>query len=109
MIEDKVHSVESDEQIVSRLAKDRLTKAAADEVMNVVNDMMFDPKLFAEKLAENHRTLQQGFTRIVVAWIEYLAELKDGQYDGRNDASVRLAKAIVATPEWGSRKYLPYI
>ena len=97
------------EQEAQACAKRQLTKAAASELMTIVNETIFNPKQLVEELATHHRTLQQGLTRLVVEWIEYLADLKDGEYDGRNQASVELAKQIVATGEWKKRKYLPHI
>jgi len=60
---------------------------------------------FAEMFARQHRTLQQGFTRMAVAWLEELAK-PEARYDLRNEASVTLAREFVAkVPERG----LPYI
>lgn len=50
-------------------------------------------KGFVAAMSREHRTLQQGFTRLVVAWILDLA--KREHYDLRNEASVMLAKKIV--------------
>jgi hypothetical protein len=67
-------------------------------------------KEFVANMACEHRTLQQGFTRLVVEWIEHLSTLDGpGNYDMRNAASVMLAKQIVATPGWERVKYLPLI
>jgi len=43
-------------------------------------------------MENQHRTLQQGFTRLCVAWLKRLAE-PDYHYDDRNKASVRLARS----------------
>jgi hypothetical protein len=48
---------------------------------------------FVEAMSREHRTLQQGFTRLVVAWILDLAHRE--HYDLRNEASVMLARKIV--------------
>jgi len=45
---------------------------------------------------------------MVVAWIEHLARLKAGEYDVRNEASVKFARELVKTEAW-KEKYLPYI
>ena len=48
-----------------------------------------------------HRTLQQSFTRVCVAWFDHLAEVGargSGHYDMRNEASVRLAEAFQEIP-----------
>lgn len=63
-------------------------------------------KGFVEAMSRQHRTLQQGFTRLVVAWILDLS--KREHYDPRNEASVMLAKKIVANVEADSL-FLPTI
>lgn len=60
-------------------------------------------------MAQEHRTLQQNFTRLCVAWLEHLASLQDGQFDLRNQASVELARKLAQTDVWPDAKYLPYI
>ena len=85
-------------------------KAHAKEIRQItdtwVND---DGRGLTAALAQEHRTSQQNFTRIMVAWIEYLANLEHGEYDLRNEASVKLAKQLVATPKWQELKFLPYV
>jgi hypothetical protein len=55
----------------------------------------------ANELVENllleHRTLQQSFTRLCMRWFERLAQDSHG-HDLRNEASVELAKKIMALP-----------
>lgn len=51
--------------------------------------------LFVERMGSEHRTLQQGFTRLCVAWLEHLASLNENQYDARNESSVLYAKKVV--------------
>ena len=67
------------------------------------------PNDFVAALRMEHRTLQQGVGRCMVAWIEYLSSLEEGFYDLRNQASVELAKQIVQTPFWDRLKFLPFI
>ena len=47
-------------------------------------------------MAIEHRTLQQAFTGLCLKWLCHLAELPENRYDGRNEASVKMAKAILA-------------
>lgn len=49
-------------------------------------------------LSREHRTLQQSFTRFCMRWFERLASDEHG-HDGRNQASVDLAKKIMAMPD----------
>ena len=62
-------------------------------------------KKFAERFSQEHRTLQQNFTRLCMGWFEKLASLDEYQYDGRNEASHKLAKRIVALED----KHLPTV
>jgi hypothetical protein len=65
-------------------------------------------KEFAAAMERQHRTLQQSAMRLFVAWVESLAETKDGRFDGRNEGAVKLAKELVASPAW-DKKHLPYV
>ena len=58
-----------------------------------------DEEFFIREMGREHRTLQQGFTRLCRAWFLYLASLEECHYDLRNEASVELAKKIKATLE----------
>lgn len=53
---------------------------------------------FVEAMAIQHRTHQQGFTTLCLAWLTHLAALEEGkgEYDGRNEASVQVARKILA-------------
>jgi diphthamide synthase subunit DPH2 len=56
-----------------------------------------DVEEFVDYIVHNtHRTLQQGIMRIAVTLIEKYATLKEGEYDLRNEATVKLCKRIVA-------------
>jgi dGTP triphosphohydrolase len=48
------------------------------------------------KMLRDHRTLQQGMMRFVMDYIEGMAEKQ--HFDLRNEASVKLAKAIMELP-----------
>jgi len=52
-------------------------------------------KAFVGAMRCDHRTLQQTFTMLCVAWFKALAEDYDnGRFDARNEASCKLAKLI---------------
>lgn len=68
----------------------------AEVASNAVNPMGFSPERFAEAMGRQHRTLQQNFTKICLAWIMHLASRRENQYDLRNEASVKVAKKILA-------------
>ena len=90
------------------LARETEGYQAAGQLADYINRTMQSPGDFVKGMHRQHRTLQQGFTGLCVEWMEHLARLKDGEYDGRNDASVQLAKRLVKSKAWKDR-YLPYI
>lgn len=65
------------------------------------------PEPFIKGMNRQHRTLQQDFTKLCVAWIQHLAKLQDGEFDGRNEASVQLAKRTIE--QWAKDKVNPYL
>ena len=84
-------------------------KRNAEEVSNMLNSMSFNPELFCQEMSREHRTIQQNFTRLCLAWIKTCAS-EDYRHDERNRASHVKCKAIVDTmstdPAWD---FLPYI
>ena len=68
------------------------TEEIVNTVSNYVNSFNCDYDGFAKKFGYEHRTLQQNFTKLCVAWLRHLAETE--YYDARNQASVEFAKSI---------------
>ena|ERR1035438_4726519 len=86
-------------------------KEIANKVADYINGCRTS-KYFIDGMNNQHRTLQQSFTRLCVDWIEHLASLngKGGDfYDLRNQASVKFAKRLTETVTWQDGKYLPHI
>jgi len=75
---------------------------AAVSISRFVNRMGFDADMFIRSMSREHRTLQQSFTRICLAWLWHLSQLEDGYYDLRNEASVKTAKELMK----GKDKYV---
>lgn len=65
------------------------------------------PERFIEALSHTHRTCQQEVTTLLVAWLTHLANAESKDYDGRNEASVALAKAMLFNDVEG-RKNSPF-
>lgn len=61
-------------------------------ISDIINDCGFDDDAMADKLSNEHPTLQQNFMRLCRKFIKKMAEKK--YYDGRNESSVKLAKKI---------------
>lgn len=69
-----------------------MTEQAAN-ISRMINNLGFPYKVVAKELASEHRTLQQSFMRLCVAYIQEMATHES--YDARNERSVLLAKEIV--------------
>ena len=67
-----------------------------------------DRRTFTDEMSCQHRTLQQNFTRLCVAWLEHLGMDVHKQFDARNEASVMLGREFVETIPLEKRT-LPYI
>lgn len=63
-----------------------------DIVSDMVNDYGFDDDGLAEKMANEHPTIQQSFTRFVAKYIKKVRER--GYADGRNQASLDFCEAV---------------
>lgn len=92
--------------------RDYRAEERAKELVKLVEDvaspMSRVPKEVIAEMSRMHRTHQQNFTRLCVAWLNHLASLQEGQFDMRNEDSVRLAKKFAAAvPE--DERYLSYI
>lgn len=66
----------------------------ARTIAEMVNSFSFSPTKVAKALTNEHRTLQQNFTRFCIAWLEECAS-SDYRYDARNEASHKLAKDLL--------------
>ena len=91
------------------------TKETGKKLASTVADYVDDCtrcKYFIDGMNNQHRSLQQSFTRLCVDWIEHLASLNgkgSDFYDLRNEASVKFAKRLTETVTWQDGKYLPHI
>mgnify|MGYP001357053525 CR=1 FL=1 len=70
----------------------------ASEIASVMSDFVnnfgCDKDGFVKAMGNNHRTLQQSFTKLCLMWIEYVAS-DDYRFDGRNQDSHTTCKAMV--------------
>lgn len=73
-------------------------KELAATVADSINYLSFDATPFCNAMYSQHRTLQQSFTRLCFAWIEFVASDKY-QTDGRNFASQEKCREIVNAVE----------
>lgn len=68
---------------------------AAKIMADYVNSFSHDGREFVEAMSRQHRTLQQSFTGVMLAWLKHLSELEEPYFDDRNKASVEIAKRLL--------------
>ena len=66
----------------------------AEQVGISINCFNFDNEKFVAKMDREHRTLQQQFTSMCLAWIEHVGS-PDYNYDGRNEHSHAQCEKII--------------
>lgn len=59
-----------------------------------VNTFTRDAKEFNQLMSNEHRTLQQSFTRLCLQWIEHVAN-EEYRTDGRNEKSKEICKELI--------------
>jgi hypothetical protein len=70
------------------------TQVLVNEITNFVNTFSLKSDEFTAEMSREHRTLQQSFTRLCLAWIEHCAS-DDYRYDLRNEDSHTICKTLV--------------
>lgn len=91
------------EKQIKKLGNKISGEVLAEFSSQFVNSYNLNSKEFCETMGNQHRTLQQSFTRLCVEWFKYLSTTQS--YDGRNEASVNLAKEIMQK----CNTYLPLV
>lgn len=67
-------------------------------VSDMLNKFGFDPEDFCKEFTKEHRTIQQSLTRLCVHWLCTCAS-DEYRYDGRNEASHVVAKALIESQD----------
>jgi hypothetical protein len=67
---------------------------AVNSMSTFVNTFSRKDEEFVKEMAKEHRTLQQSFTRLCWAWIEFTAS-DEYRYDGRNHQSHDISKEVL--------------
>ena len=88
--------------------RDEKIKEQVNQVTNMLNSFTFDYDGFCKQMCREHRTLQQSFTRLCIWWLSTCAS-DEYQYDGRNEASHDIAKAIIESQDADFIGNLPMI
>lgn len=76
------------------------------EIVSMAINGRLNVKEFAKAMNKDHRTLQQVFTKLCIAWLEELAT--NGRTDGRNENAYAFAKKIMAVTTEEER-FMPFI
>lgn len=81
-------------------------EAIAQKIESAINTMSLNEDKLALAIANRmHRTNQQAFTRVAIAWLKVVGG-PDYRYDGRNEASAIVCRELV--PHLNNI-YLPFI
>lgn len=75
-------------------------KEVVEHIQRYVNSMSRTPDDFCTAMSNLHKTNQQDFTRLVMAWLKHLADAPDHMVDGRNTYSRELARQIFSTVDY---------
>ena len=70
------------------------TEMIVKDLSQYVNSFSDKSLLFNAAMSNEHRTLQQSFTKLCLAWLEHVAS-DNYQTDLRNQASHEIAKALM--------------
>lgn len=62
-------------------------------ITNHINSNSRDPQGFCDAMSHEHRTLQQSFTRLCIAWLQYVGR-DEYLTDARNADTKRLGREI---------------
>lgn len=80
----------------------------AVKVSEMLNTFNFNNEEFCKAMTKEHRTIQQNFTRLCIHWLATCAS-DDYRYDGRNEASHRVSKALIESQDADFIYSIPYI
>jgi len=87
-----------------------MSKPTAQEAVQSVTDYLnsFSSKEaeFIKEMNREHRTLQQSFTKLCLAWLENCAS-EDYHHDLRNEASHKISKEIVENFKFAKDNFKP--
>lgn len=78
------------------------------KVSLMLNSLSFDPENFCKEFTKEHRTIQQSFTRLCIHWLCTCAS-DDYRFDGRNEASHQIAKALIDSQDADFIGNIPFI
>lgn len=78
------------------------------KVSDMLNSFSFNPEEFCKEFTKEHRTIQQNLTRLCINWLCTCAS-DDYRFDGRNEASHVIAKALIDRQDADLIGNIPFI
>jgi hypothetical protein len=72
----------------------KTAKETVETVTDYLNSFSSKEKEFIDQMNLEHRTLQQSFTKLCLAWLENCAS-EEYHFDGRNEQSHGIAKDML--------------
>ena len=78
------------------------------KVSDMLNSFSFSPEDFCKEFTKEHRIIQQNLTRLCVHWL-CTCSSDDYRYDGRNEASHVIAKALIESQSPDFVGNIPFI
>lgn len=90
------------------MMNDDKVKEQVSTVTSMLNSFTFDYEGFCKQMCKEHRTLQQSFTRLCIRWL-CECSTDEYQYDGRNEASHEIAKALINSQDADFIGHIPMI
>ena len=78
------------------------------KVSDMLNSFSFSPEEFCKEFTKEHRTIQQNLTRLCIHWLCTCAS-DDYRFDGRNEASHVIAKALIESQDADFIGCIPFI
>lgn len=70
------------------------TQQLVSKITDYVNSFSNKAELFNTAMSNEHRTLQQSFTKLCLSWLEHVAS-PDYKFDDRNEDSVAVAETLM--------------
>lgn len=70
------------------------TEILVKQITNYVNSFSDKSQLFNQAMSNEHRTLQQSFTKLCLSWLEHVAS-PEYTFDCRNENSVAVAETLM--------------
>lgn len=81
------------------------TQEMVNGITNFVNSSSINNE-FNERMAMEHRTLQQSFTRLCLRWLEHISK-EEYRTDLRNEQSKKIAKEIIEKFKENNNGFVP--